>query len=312
MAEEIAGQAQATCLNCGTALEGKYCFECGQSRDSHRRSVWALFDEFFEHLFELDSRVLRTLWALIARPGELSLAFREGRRQRYVPPARLYLFTSLALFVAIALSGLAILQLEVTKPGIETGAAMFQYQNAKVRAVFFEPPLPPPEAIPEEFARDMQAAQAETGGDRTMATIFQGILHAIRDPQTLNTQLTQWLPRLLFLLVPLLALLLAIFFHPKTFHAYFVDHVVMAAHLHTFLFVLLMAMLAAAPFVSGGWLPWALLGIMSVYSFVALWRFYGQSPVWTGVKGFLVGVLYIVFLLFPGLGLVLAISLMHT
>ena len=311
MAEEIAGEARTNCLNCGAQLQGKYCLNCGQAADSHRRTVWKLFDEFFEHLFDLDSRVLRTMWALIAKPGELSLAFREGRRQRYVPPTRLYLFTSLALFIAIALSGLAILQLEVTQPGKETGEATLQYNNAKVRPVFFEPPLPPPEAIPEEFARDIEQARTETA-DRVVATIFTGILHAVKDPQTLNTQLTLWLPRLLFLLVPLLAILLAVFYHPKKFKAYFVDHVVMAMHLHTFLFVLLMAMLAAAPFVSGGWLPWALLGIMSVYSFVALWRFYEQSPVWTGVKGFLVGILYIVFLLFPGLGLVLAISLMHT
>ena len=61
-----------------------------------------------------DSRILRTARALFLEPGELALAFREGRTQRYVPAIRLYLFVSLIFFLILSATGIAILQLELT------------------------------------------------------------------------------------------------------------------------------------------------------------------------------------------------------
>ncbi len=115
-ASELAarGEATKTCPNCGTKMIGPYCAVCGQERDTHRRSVYALVRDLVVDIVSFDSRVLRTARALVVQPGELARAFREGRTRRYVPAVRLYLFVSLIFFLMLSFTGLAILQLQVT------------------------------------------------------------------------------------------------------------------------------------------------------------------------------------------------------
>ena len=51
----------------------------------------------------LDGRLWRTLFALVARPGFLTLEYFAGRRRRYIRPARLFLVLYLVLFAVIGL-----------------------------------------------------------------------------------------------------------------------------------------------------------------------------------------------------------------
>jgi hypothetical protein len=87
------------CLNCGTELHGQYCGQCGQRASSRLISLWELTRDAFGDLFELDSRLWRTLVPLLARPGRLTRDYLEGRRARYMPPFRMYLVLSVVFFV---------------------------------------------------------------------------------------------------------------------------------------------------------------------------------------------------------------------
>ncbi len=77
--------------------------------------------DFFLDLINFASRILRTARALLFEPGELPKAFREGRTVPYVPSIRLYLFVSLIFFVALSLTGIAIVQLQVKATPVEGG-----------------------------------------------------------------------------------------------------------------------------------------------------------------------------------------------
>ena len=87
------------CLNCGTELSGQYCGSCGQRARGRLISLWELLQDAFGDLFELDSRLWRTLLPLLIRPGRLTLDYLEGRRARYMPPFRMYLVLSVIFFV---------------------------------------------------------------------------------------------------------------------------------------------------------------------------------------------------------------------
>ncbi len=95
----LPGSDQPNCLNCGTRLRGQYCGNCGQRARSRLISLWQLTQEAFGDLFELDSRLWRTLGPLLARPGQLTRDYLEGRRARYMPPFRTYLVLSVLFFV---------------------------------------------------------------------------------------------------------------------------------------------------------------------------------------------------------------------
>ena len=89
------------CLNCGAALHGRFCHACGQAADDHHRSMLHLAWEAVEGLFHLDGRLARTLPLLFLHPGRLARDHFEGRRQRHVPPFRLFLVTLLLFMLAL-------------------------------------------------------------------------------------------------------------------------------------------------------------------------------------------------------------------
>ncbi|NNC76377.1 MAG: DUF3667 domain-containing protein, partial [Woeseiaceae bacterium] len=88
-----------TCLNCGAGIRGQYCGECGQRASARLISLWELVRDAFGDLFELDSRLWRTMVPLLVRPGVLTSDYLRGRRARYMPPFRMYLVLSLIFFV---------------------------------------------------------------------------------------------------------------------------------------------------------------------------------------------------------------------
>ncbi len=88
-----------SCLNCGARLRGQYCGSCGQRARSRLISLWELVRDAFGDLFELDSRLWRTVTPLLIRPGLLTADYLAGRRARYMPPFRMYLVLSLVFFL---------------------------------------------------------------------------------------------------------------------------------------------------------------------------------------------------------------------
>jgi hypothetical protein len=89
------------CENCGSPLYGEHCFACGQPTKGLVRHFSSILGDFFDTVFNIDSRVLRTIGPLLVRPGYLSLEYFAGRRVRYVTPMRLFLFLSLVAFFAV-------------------------------------------------------------------------------------------------------------------------------------------------------------------------------------------------------------------
>lgn len=85
------------CSNCGAPLDGAHCKECGQ-KDVPLRSLGAFMRDAWSEIVGLDSRILRTLRALLFSPGHLTQEYWHGRRTYFVPPTRLYLAVSFLYF----------------------------------------------------------------------------------------------------------------------------------------------------------------------------------------------------------------------
>ncbi|HET6631605.1 MAG TPA: DUF3667 domain-containing protein [Rhodanobacteraceae bacterium] len=94
---------QARCANCGTVLVGPWCHACGQHDRTALKHLPALLDDGLDLLLNVDGRLLRTLPALLLRPGFLAREYFAGRRTRYIPPFRLMFFLSVLAFLVIQL-----------------------------------------------------------------------------------------------------------------------------------------------------------------------------------------------------------------
>ena len=89
------------CRNCETLTVGKYCHACGQLAQNFHRPIFGLTAEALGDFFSLDGRIARTIPALLFIPGRVTRHYLDGKRQRYVPPFRLYLLASFIFFLVL-------------------------------------------------------------------------------------------------------------------------------------------------------------------------------------------------------------------
>ncbi len=87
-----------TCQNCGQEVTLRFCPACGQENTETRQSFGYLVRHFIEDLLHYDGSFWETIKKLLFKPGLLTQAYLQGKRQQYVPPVKLYIFISFAAF----------------------------------------------------------------------------------------------------------------------------------------------------------------------------------------------------------------------
>lgn len=87
------------CENCGTALAGEFCSQCGQHAIDYRRSLFRVLLDALDSFLNWDTKFLHSVNVLLLRPWTLTNDFNSGRRARYVHPLRLYLIASIIFFL---------------------------------------------------------------------------------------------------------------------------------------------------------------------------------------------------------------------
>ncbi|MGH1519627.1 DUF3667 domain-containing protein [Chryseobacterium sp. JK1] len=92
-----------TCLNCGHQVEERYCPSCGQENIERRQPFHFLFTHFVEDFTHYDGQFWGTVKNLLFKPGKLTNVYLEGKRQKFVPPVKLYIFVSFITFFVFAL-----------------------------------------------------------------------------------------------------------------------------------------------------------------------------------------------------------------
>jgi hypothetical protein len=107
--EPRAGEAAAdghthekNCLNCDTALVGRYCHACGQHAHVHR-TLRAFAQDFLTGALNFEGKIFKTLPLLAWRPGDLTRRYIDGQRARFVSPLALFLFSVFLLFATFQL-----------------------------------------------------------------------------------------------------------------------------------------------------------------------------------------------------------------
>lgn len=91
------------CPNCGAELqkEFEFCPRCGQENHDLRVPFKTFLYEFAESITHFDAKLWSTLKVIFTKPGQLTKDFVEGKRARYVHPARFYLFVSVIFFALL-------------------------------------------------------------------------------------------------------------------------------------------------------------------------------------------------------------------
>jgi hypothetical protein len=273
------------CANCGAAVTGKFCSECGQRVEHSVHSVWHFTLEATEDLTHADSRLWRTMGALLLKPGYLTSEFLAGRRMSYMPPIRLYLVLSLLFFLITSITrDPATHVLFVDRAGHE----VFSQQAAESRHERAE------KACAKLLLRTSCLKAVEDDG------------HRLVEAYTHN------LPRAIFLMVPILALVMKPLYLRQRRH--YVEHALFILHDHSFVFLLfgLLAVVAALLKFAVPVTPLAIAAGLYIpfYYYRGMRRVYGEGPARTVGKLVVLSIAYLITatLVLIGTGLYSALS----
>jgi hypothetical protein len=249
-----------TCANCGAPVPERFCGRCGQERKTLRVAFHRLVGEGIAESFSLDSKIARTLGALVLAPGEATRRYLAGKRASQTSPIKLYLLLSFLYFFASA----------VGPSRVEVGTGDAQ-------------------GAPMQVSGDDLGALREMGGvGGRLADRLEALerLPPEEVRRRVNAGISQNAPTAMFFLVPLLALLLRLFFLRSGL--FFAEHAVFALHLHALAFLLLIpgTILGSPRATNAGWLAAGLHGV------AAMRRVYGRGWAGTVARAFAIGFVY--------------------
>jgi hypothetical protein len=96
-----------TCPTCRASVGTPYCPTCGERAVRPRDlALRGILHQAFNAASNIDGRLLRSLRAVLSRPGALTVAYVEGPRKPYIGPFQLFLLANVAFVAAQSLTGM--------------------------------------------------------------------------------------------------------------------------------------------------------------------------------------------------------------
>lgn len=248
-------------------------------------SLWHFMQVAAEDLTHADSRLWRTLAALLFRPGYLTREFLAGRRARYLPPVRLYLVLSVTFFLFLA----------ATQPKVTVLA--FQAEHPTTSGL-----LVPKAGETAQQRADRLCGDARYDGPwaaRIAPLVPQTCRKMVEDGgRHLSAAFLHNLPRAMFVFLPLLAgIMTLLYWRPRR---YYVEHLLLLVHNHAFVFLAVMLVWTLNMLLPplAPWLRFA-VGVYFVwYMYRSMRVAYGQGRLLTSSKLIVLGFFYLVFGMF--------------
>jgi hypothetical protein len=264
-----------SCLNCGAVLSGAYCGQCGQKVPLPDPTLRELLHNAFEELTSWDGKTLHSLRTLVLRPGRLTVDFLAGRRARWLLPLRLYLICSLGYFVLIsAIESLPDGAADQPRPTVTV--------TVSGKTVYRE------QLTPEQRAELKKSFFSRLVGPERLE-------RALEHPSRLSQAFWGAMPKTMFLLLPLLALLVNLAYRRQV--PRYPPHLYFALHVHALAFLVLSAS-SLIELVPWRWMQvWPKLAgyvFIAGYTVAALRAVYGGSRRATVARALAIGAVYLV------------------
>ncbi len=326
---------EKNCLNCGATVEDRYCSHCGQENIVVKESFGHLFRHFFEDVTHYDSKFFITIKDLAFKPGFLTKEYLSGRRASYLHPIRMYVFISFLYFLAaftfrhsshklesikeertvmVARKEMAdslhqILQETGNKTPVDSikSAALastisrLQLDTIHVEEIEFNIVGNIDYKLLKEYHEQQQALPAEKRDKGIKPWLYGRWFTAIEhNGEAVLEQLIEKtqhaIPKLMFLLLPLFALILKLFYDKKKY--YYGDHAIFSLHFHSaaFLLFFVIALLNKVVPAIATFLSSMELFLLIAYMTIALRNAYQQSLFISLVKAIGVSFIYGIFI----------------
>ncbi|PKO95433.1 MAG: hypothetical protein CVU12_10015 [Bacteroidetes bacterium HGW-Bacteroidetes-7] len=227
--DAVAQEAERhVCKNCETEFTGHFCNNCGQSAKDFNRPVSVLIVDAMSNMWAFDTRLWKTLKSIMFKPGEMALDYMAGKRVRYMPPFRLYLFISFIFFLLLRLSTSADTNIKLIS--IEDKAEV----SKKEQVVEINPEYVDLTAIQNQINNESKKEISEKdkkgkNGKRNFEEVKQ-------NKELYISRFFTYLSWALIVMMPLYAMILWFLFRKQQKH--YLAHFIFSLNQHAFLFVI--------------------------------------------------------------------------
>ena len=212
------------CRNCSAELTGEFCHACGQRDVEMKVPLKDLFHEFADEFLSFDARIFRSIPPFLLRPGQLTLEYVSGKRIRFISPFKLYFFMSFLYFFLSAITT------ETTTLPAEVNPVNVDSLLNSVRA----------DSVVTMGRKGMKltvgndSIRIERKFGRRFAS---GLKRLKKNPQLFYDKLHQHTPQVIFLLLPVFALLLKVLYVRSG--TYYIQHIIFSFYFHAYIFFIL-------------------------------------------------------------------------
>lgn len=299
------------CSNCDHPVDGKFCSNCGQSAKDFHRPFFSVVSESIGDALSLDNKFFHTIIPLFVSPGYLTKEFMRGRRARYTPPFRLYLFLTFFAFLLLSHNH---------RPETDSEKNL-TFQNSEGKEVDIMSYIDEvPESIQDSInTRNLNGTigVTKTNDSISKESVPNKPVHIeifnkpVRGNEAIKNLINMWklnptlvmdtvfkkLSQSLLFILPVFALFLALFYIRRKH--YLLEHLLISLNFHSFIFVIVIVsellimtgIKAIYPF------AYYLYFLIPLQLFLALKFYYRQSWFKTIIKFFLLSFIYNILLI---------------
>ena len=215
------------CGNCGSELNGEYCSKCGQRNVEMKLPFKEILRELIEELLSFDSRLFHSIIPFLLKPGVLTMEYISGRRAHYISPFKIYFFMSFLYFFTTAM-------VEKPEENWRTQNKLNVDSSLTTGLSDSTITLAQKGGIKLTIWKDDSGAIERKYGHRFAA----GFKKLKTNPQLFFDGLHDHAPQIVFLLLPVFALLLKLIYLRSK--SYYIEHIVFSFYFHSYVYLILL------------------------------------------------------------------------
>jgi hypothetical protein len=307
------------CLNCNEEINSSnYCPNCGQINSDKKLTTLELIKDFLGDYFTFDSKFFRSLIPLIIKPGHLTREYINGKRVSYIFPLRLYIFTTFIFFFVVTLNT----KIDINNYSDDSNSLESSNTTKSDSTLTKE------EIIKKEFTKGIVYNIDSTKNRKDILVSGPGFSFSVDSTKEgkkswvkyltnkskhlasmgkegqvlLLKELINQIPKVMFVLLPLFALLLKLLYLRSKM--LYVEHLVFSLHIHTFIFLMFLIFV----FIPNEYVFLLIVILILLYLFLSIYNFYRQSVSKSFIKFFILIFTYVITLI-PSFVLLLVLAM---
>ncbi len=276
------------CQNCGYKDRGNFCSNCGQSFTALNRPLKDILAEVGD-IVNLDSRIIRSIFPFLFKPGFLTREYLAGKRKTYMSPFRLYLLMSLLFFFLAQSTSKKISEAGENWLQVTADTTDMVRDDSTVIEILKNGSIFMVDIDTTDLNKSIRKAKRRK-------RLREGAIDALTNKAIFLQNFYRTISYVLFLLMPVFAILLKLLYVRR--RVFYIEHLMFSINMHSFMLLVFSMMIILSQILKENSEYIAFMYILvPVYFTAGMKRFYQQALWKIILKELILGFIYFIILI---------------